>query len=361
MNDFVTASEVAAALAPAERVLVIGHQHPDGDTLGGGLALTGMLQQLGKKVTMTCLDDIPRPFQFLPGVERIQRDCLLGSYDAICIVDCGDLKRTGLADRIRQFTQLRKRIINIDHHQRNDLHKLAHLNYVDFEVSSASELVFHLVDALGAQLTPSIATCILAGLYNDTGGFKHSNTSPNVLEQAATLLQHGAELETITQYMANFKSVAALKLWGIALGRLQYHSGLGIVTSLITQADMRQCDAYIEDLAGCVNLINSVPEARAAILLSELPDGRIKGSLRTERSTVDVGALANLFGGGGIRKAAGFSFTGKFALNQSGAWQVVVDKTIPVETQPTLEQTMVEVSLGLTALQPLAELEEVRI
>ncbi len=360
MSHFATASEVAAALRPAERVLILSHQHPDGDTLGGGLALADMLEQLGKTVTLTCRDDIPRPFQFLPGIERIQRDCLLGTYDAICIVDCGDLRRTGLADRIREFTRLRGRIINIDHHQRNDLHKLAALNYVAFDASSASELVFHLTEALGTELTEDIATNILAGLYNDTGGFKHSNTSTMVLEQAATLLAQGGRLGDITDHMANFKSVAALKLWGVALTRLQYHRSLRIVTSLITQQDLRQCDAYLEDLAGCVNLINSVPSAKAAILLAELPDGRIKGSLRTERSAVDVAALANLFGGGGIKKAAGFSFAGRFKLS-NGGWQVIVEHTLMETTAPTLLGSMPGLALDLTTLQPLIELEELTV
>lgn len=353
---FATAANVATALAPAERVLILCHQQPDGDTLGGGLALALMLEQLGKAITVTCVDDIPRPFRFLPTIERIQRDCLLGNYDAICIVDCGDLKRTGLADRIREFTRLRKRIINIDHHQRNDLHKLAAINYVDFEASSASELVFHLQNVLGTEPTEAMATNLLAGLYNDTGGFKHSNTSTMVLRQAATLLAQGARLDAIADHMANFRSVAALKLWGIALTRLQHHRKLGLVTSLITQQDLRACDAYSEDLAGCVNLINSVPDAKAAILLAEQADGRIRGSLRTERSAVNVAALANLFGGGGIKKAAGFSFAGKFKLSQHG-WQVVVEQTVSESPQPVLSDP----SLELHTLQPLTELEELAV
>ncbi|MBI4185862.1 bifunctional oligoribonuclease/PAP phosphatase NrnA [Candidatus Berkelbacteria bacterium] len=356
MSHLATAETAAPLLRQAERVLILCHQHPDGDTLGGGLGLARMLQQLGKLVTVTCCDDIPRPFRFLPGIETVLRDCLLGSYDLIVIVDCGDLKRTGLADRIGEFRPLRSRILNIDHHQRNNLHKVAGTNYVDFDASSASELVFRLIEPLGVRLEPDMATCILAGLYNDTGGFKHSNTSPAVLEQAAVLLAADARLSEITDHMANFKSVPALKLWGVALTRLQYHESLAVVTSLITQADLDRCQAYLEDLAGCVNLINSVPKARAAILLAELPDGRIKGSLRTESSAVNVADLAGVFGGGGIRKAAGFSLSGRFAKFDD-QWQIVMSETQRPKPVSNYRLPMSR-PLTLAGLQPILELGE---
>ncbi|MBI2589708.1 bifunctional oligoribonuclease/PAP phosphatase NrnA [Candidatus Berkelbacteria bacterium] len=315
-------SLVSNTLRAAERLLLITHEQADGDAAGSLLALGHTLRRLGKNVTLTCVDEIPHPFRFLPGVNLIQRDCLLGSYDRIVIIDCGDLKRTGLAHRIREFTRFRQRIINIDHHQRNDLHKLASLNYVDSNASSAAELIFPLIKALDINLDADIATCLLTGLYNDTGGFKHSNTSPIVLSQAAELMARGARLDLINANVASFKSVPALRLWGVALSRIKYHPSLKIVTSIITEEDLATCNAYHEDLAGCVNLINCVPEARATILLCELPNGRIKASVRTEDDAVNVAALANLFGGGGIRKAAGFSFSGKF-LRSSLGWQIV--------------------------------------
>ncbi|MBI4032094.1 DHH family phosphoesterase [Candidatus Berkelbacteria bacterium] len=313
---------VTQSLQSAERILLVTHEHPDGDALGTTLALAHALRALGKHVTATCTDTVPVPFQFLPGIETLQRDCLLGTYDRIVILDCGDLKRTGMPHRIRDVARYRQRIINIDHHQRNDLHKLASLNYVDYAASSAAELVYPLIERLGVRFTPPIATCLLTGLYNDTGGFKHSNTSPTVLHQAAQLMAAGGDLAAISEHLANYRSVPSLRIWGVALSRLHYHPALRLIVSAITEADLAMCDAEPEDLAGCVNLLNSVPEARATMLLCELPNGRIKASVRTEDDSVDVATIAALFGGGGITRAAGFSFPGRLVRSATG-WQIL--------------------------------------
>lgn len=313
---------VADILQSTQRHLLVTHEFPDGDALGTTLALGHALKSLGKNVTLICVDEVPQPFQFLPGSEWFGRDCILGNYDVVTIIDCGDLKRTGIPDRIRTFAQGRRPIINIDHHQRNDVHKVATVNYVDFDASSAAELVFPLVRRLNVPVDKNIATCLLTGLYNDTGGFKHSNTTPVVLQQAAELMRAGARLRRIRQHVSHAKSVPSLKLWGLALSRITYHDQLGLIVSVITQKDFDEHGAAPEDLAGCVNLLNSIPDARAAMLLVELPNGRIKASVRTERDDIDVASLAQLFGGGGIRKAAGFSVEGSCVLTARG-WSIV--------------------------------------
>jgi phosphoesterase RecJ-like protein len=312
---------VVDILQSGQQHLLVTHESPDGDALGTTLALAKALKTLNKQVTLICVDEIPQPFKFLPGIEWFHRDCILGNFDVITVIDCGDLKRTGIPDRIRAFAQGRHQIINIDHHQRNDLHKVATINYVNYESSSAAELTLPLIQRLGVSVDKDIATCLLTGLYNDTGGFKHSNTSPLVLRQAAELMVAGARLRHIRQHVSSYKSIASLKLWGVALSRIIYHERLGLVVSIITQKDIENCGAVSEDLAGCVNLLNSIPNSNAAILLVELSNGRIKASVRTEKENIDVAALAQLFGGGGIRKAAGFSVEGR-CIQVADGWLI---------------------------------------
>ena len=320
-------ARVAQSLLSVDHHVLITHEFPDGDALGSTLALAHALKQLGKQVTLICVDEIPQPFRFLPGIEWFRKDCILGNFDAVTIIDCGDLKRTGLPDRIRTLAFGRRHIVNVDHHQRNDIHKLATLNYVEYGASSAAELMFPLIQALGVNIQKEIATCLLTGLYSDTGGFKHSNTSSIVLQQAAELMARGARLKRIRQHIATYKTIPALKLWGVALSRAVYHEQLALLTSIITLDDFERCEATQEDLAGCVNLLNTVPNARAAILLAELPNGRIKASVRTENNAIDVAALAQIFGGGGIRKAAGFSIAGRCYATENG-WSITLEPIV---------------------------------
>lgn len=309
-------------IGKTQNIAVITHENPDGDALGSAIALTLALQQLGKKVDLICRDVPPEPFSFLPNIEAIQHVWTVSKHALVMVVDCGDLRRTGFADELAGAARAGQGIINIDHHQKNDLHKIATINLVDFSSSSAAEIVWQLLEQLKVKINKHIATCLLTGIFSDTGGFQHSNTTPRVLEIASLLMRSGARLKTISDNIAHYKSIPALKIWGIALSRLRFHSTWGIITSIITQADLTACQAYYEDLAGCVNLINSVPNAKAAFLLCELPNNIIKVSLRTENNKIDVAQLASLFGGGGIKKAAGFSFSGRFR-QVGGRWKIV--------------------------------------
>ncbi len=304
-----------------ERFLIVIHQFPDGDTLATSLGLAMALKKINKYVLCVCKDVIPLPFQFLPNTKDIKSDFLVGDFDVVVVIDCGDLKRTGFPDRLKQFARYKKRLINIDHHPKNDLHKIANHNLIDHEAAAASEIVYHLLRLLHISLDKNIATCFLTALYTDTGGFKHSNTTPRSLENAAIWMAAGARLKLITKNVSLNRSVAALKLWGIALSRVHKNS-MGLVASFVTQQDLLDNGANENDLGGIVNLINSIPGVKAAILLSETADGHIKASLRTESDRIDVSRLAMLLGGGGHRKASGFIIPGRLKERSTGQWVI---------------------------------------
>jgi phosphoesterase RecJ-like protein len=313
---------VADALMAAPRVVLVTHEYPDGDAVGATLALQHVLVRLGKSVVAVCRDRVPAPFQFLPGVDTITHRLVFRATDLVVTLDCGDARRTGFPSELRSIGGPRGRVINIDHHQKNDLHRIARVNLVNYEASSASEVVYELIRSLGASIDKLVATALLTGIYNDTGGFRHANTTEYVLTVAADLLRAGGRLRDITRNIAHFRSMSALRLWGIALERIRYHELLGIVASAVTQRDLESCQALQEDLAGAVNLINHVPEARVAILCTETADGQIKASLRTERNDIDVARLATYYGGGGLKKAAGFSIPGCVEVADDGSWQI---------------------------------------
>lgn len=306
-----------------ESFVIIMHEQPDGDTIASSLAFAMALGQMNKTVQCVGKDPIPKPFRFLPGIESIQADFLAGDYEVMIVLDCGDLRRTGFPQRVRRFAQRQKRVVHIDHHQQSDLYKLANIQLFDSAASATGQILYRLFQALPIMIDANIATCLLTSLYYDTGAFKHANTTNEVLRLAAQLLHLGGRLSQITRHVELTKSIASLKLWGIALARAKHHPEFKIVISLITQADLAKSGAKEADAAGIVNLLNAVPEARAAILLTETADGQIRASLRTEQPSVDVARLAGFFGGGGLRRASGFCIPGQIEI-YNNRWKVKI-------------------------------------
>lgn len=317
--------KVISKILKHDKILLIVHENPDGDTLASASVVYQVLKRLGKDVAIVCKDPIPKPFLFLPEIDKIQSDMLFGDYELIIVIDCGDSRRTGFDRRLKDFVRNKKTLINIDHHPKNDLHKIADINYVDQSASSTAEIIWELIDKMMVEVDKNIATALLTGLYTDTGGFKHSNTSTKTLQIAAELMHHGARIKLITQNVSLNKTVPALKLWGIVLERLKKHKDLKIVSSVITRKDLVSSGATDDDIAGVVNLMNSVSDSKAAILFYETEDGKIRASVRTEDDHVDVARLAAVFDGGGHKKAAGFTIDGKIKISADG-WKIVFNK-----------------------------------
>lgn len=301
--------------------LLITHLSPDGDAVGATIALAIYLRSLKKTARMVSISPIPVIFDFLRVADQFADDFLLGDFEAIILIDCGDLKRTGFSQRL---TNIKGKIpiVNIDHHPQNDIWKISQINLADPDSPSTCQILYQTFVNWEADISPAQATALLTGIYYDTGGFLHSNTSNQVLEITSQLLRAGAKLKQIAKSVSQSRTPAMLKLWGLALNRMIVDSNLGLIISIITQDDLIQLKANEEELSGLVNILNTALEAKAAILLYETSDGKIKGSLRTEKDDVDVSQIAALFGGGGHKKAAGFLINGKFEKIGQG-WKVV--------------------------------------
>jgi len=289
--------------------------------LGSLLALGEALKARGKSVKLVCSDKIPQVFTFMEGHESIDNDFLLGNFEAVILLDNGDFQRTGFARRLVSLKKKKVPIINIDHHPKNDIWKFADVNCVDEQSSSTSELIYNILTGLDLDITPKIATYLLTGIFTDTGGFKHANTSGRVFEIVSDLLKRGAKLRKVSGNFFNEKSISSLKLWGIALSRLTLNKNLRIIYSVLSQNDIKEAGASEEEVSGLVNFINTSPESAVALLLYETSDGRIKGSFRTESDKIDVSLLAKHLGGGGHKKAAGFSISGNLKQIE-GTWHI---------------------------------------
>lgn len=323
-------TEAINLIQTAQKVLLVSHRRPDGDTLGATVALALALSHLGKSVTPACIDEVAKRLQFitnvLPKNARFVCEFNMYDYDLIIISDAGAYHMTGFHEKYPDFLSnmqsrseatLKVPIINIDHHASNE--GFGTVNLVDPKSSSATMVVWKLLKRLGTPITKESGMALLAGIYNDTGGFIHSNTTRETFEIAAELAKSGVSVTDITKPLFREASFAQLKLWGFILENLRKNDK-NVLTSVVTESDFKAIGAHSSDTGGIVDLMNTVPDTQFAMLLAE-DEGQVKGSMRTQRDDVNLSDIAGQFGGGGHPKASGFRVHGK--LKKEIVWKVV--------------------------------------
>jgi phosphoesterase RecJ-like protein len=303
----------------AQRILIISHKNPDADSIGANLALREALENMGKQVDSTSVDPVPESCHFLRKANTYLRDFNSADYDLFITVDCGSHKLMAFHDfKPELLDRSRTTLVNIDHHPSNDF--FGNANIVLPDAPATCFILFLMFSYYGWTITPTMATALLQGLYYDTGSFMHSNTSADCLRVAARLTALGANLNRSVKEQFHSSSIPKLRLWGRALARAYLNENQAVVTA-VTEQDYAEENAVPEDLSGLVNYLNHVPQAKFCVLLTEDFKGNIKGSLRTQNSDVDLSAITGLFGGGGHKKAAGFTVPGH--LTQRSAWDIV--------------------------------------
>jgi len=288
------------AIRGGERFLVCSHSRPDGDAVGSVLAMGMFLEQLGKRADLFTADRIPAVYRKLPGAGAIQTALRIhGPYDAAILLECDSFERT----RLRGLENYR--IINIDHHASG--RPWGHFNWIDRQAASVGELVYRMIRAAGARLTPEIATCLYTTLLTDTGGFIYGGVRASTFALAEQLVLAGANPIRISQDVYFSTPVSKLLLLGAALNNL--HREGPVAWLWITHNDILRTCAADEDCEGIVNYALSIAGVEAAAFLRELPEGRIRMSLRS-KGHLNVAAIAEQLGGGGHENAAGCTVDG---------------------------------------------------
>ena len=314
--------KIFGILKDAKNVFLFGDIDPDG--LGAASAMAVVLRSLKKNYLHWGREEVPSGLSFIPGVNDIStsKEFDLEDFDVIISIDNGDLKKTGLRRGLKKVREnSHSIIINIDHHLSNDF--FGHINMVNIRASASCEQMYYFYIDNCIPYSSSVAECLLTGIVGDTGNFSNNATNLKSLEIASKLMAKGVSLPHIVRAIIEPKKmdVAMLNLWGIVFSRLNYDESSGIATTVILQKDLKENNLDIEATEGISNFLNKVKDVKATMVLTELPDGKVKGSLRTTRDDADVSALAAKMGGGGHKKAAGFTVDGK--LNQKGkGWEV---------------------------------------
>jgi phosphoesterase RecJ-like protein len=298
---------VGAELLARDRFLLTAHEGPDGDALGSLLGMHHLLTQLGKdSVMFLAAKEFPLPieYRFLP-LEEVFHEAPADMADrTIVFLDCGNVDRMPV-DFLTEGENIR---INIDHHHDNT--RFADFNVVDVDASCTAEIVYDLALLLGVSISREMAAALYVGLITDTGKFMYENTNAHTHRVAADLIDAGVNVDDTYRRLYEHVPIEKLRLISRALDGIASHCDGRLVISYITAADYEVTGAGEEMTEGVIDHLRSIDGTKVAAVIRDLGNrGRAarKVSLRSSEGDVDVSAIARLHGGGGHKRAAGFS------------------------------------------------------
>jgi phosphoesterase RecJ-like protein len=297
--------EAAKALESAEEVVLVCHVNPDADALGSLLGLACFLGRRGKQVAATWpngLAEPPRWLEALPGREYLVEPKKLPKAPSLLVtLDAADPARlAGLEHLLKKSAA----VVCIDHHRTNP--GFGTINVVDGEASATAELVFRLIERMGGEVTPEVATCLYAGLVTDTGRFQYESASPEVLRIAAALREQPFDHAALAQILYEDNSLPYLRLLGKVLDRASHEAEADLVWTYLTRKDLKEAGVSIQETDDLIDVLRTAREADVAAVLKEQREGGFKVSLRS-RGKTDVAAVSAKFGGGGHRLASGYT------------------------------------------------------
>ncbi|MBX3278635.1 MAG: bifunctional oligoribonuclease/PAP phosphatase NrnA [Acidobacteria bacterium] len=297
-------SQVIDLIEKHESFSITSHIRPDGDSLGSSLALCWILRSLKKDAEVIMADRVPHAYVKLPGAEcvRVVPD-VDRHYDAVFVIECSDVSRPGLPSLKDQF------VVNIDHHSTTEL--FGNVNWIDSTAAAVGEMIYNLAKAIGARITPELASCVYAALLTDTGSFHFSNTTERTFKIASELVRHGAQPAKLSQGIFYNYPYAKVQLVGRVLSTLERDESGRIAWITMTKKAMEETGATEDDSDGIINFPLTVGDVEAVAFFRELPNSTYRISLRS-KNRVNVARVAEDFGGGGHCNAAGFTITASY-------------------------------------------------
>jgi phosphoesterase RecJ-like protein len=292
-------------LGDAEEIALLCHLGPDGDALGSMLGLGLALRSLGKRVVASWGSDpfvVPPMYSYLPGLDLL---CEPGDFpaepDLLVTFDTGSVDRLG---SLAPVAGKARDLLMIDHHASNTC--FGTVNVLAPTAAATAEIVYYLLQAIGAKIDADIAACLYTGLTTDTGSFKFAATTPEVHEIAAALLRTGMRHDLISRQIWDTNRFAYVKLLGTLLNRAACEPAHELVWTYSTADDLRSAGVLMEELEGVIDVIRTAEEAEVAVICKQDLDGSLKVSMRS-KGRVDVGSVCVALGGGGHLYAAGFT------------------------------------------------------
>lgn len=285
-------------LKEKDKILILTHANPDGDTIGSGFALLRALRQLGKRVKLLNGDIIPLKYSYL--FEDLEVD----EFEEEFVVSVDVAEKKLLGDKLLPVYG-DEVDLSLDHHSTSRL--FAKETYCEPESASACEVVYLVIKALGAEITKDIANCIYTGMSTDTGCFKYSNVTERTHLMAAELISSGADHYKINERMFDTKTQGSLALYKMCLDALSYFASGKIASICVTEDMLLKSGTTKSDLDAIKPITRQIEGVKIGLTIKEEGGGKVGVSIRTDED-VDASAICKNFGGGGHVRAAGCEF-----------------------------------------------------
>ena len=308
MKTNCTLEELADVLRTHDRFVVMSHVRPDGDALGCTLAMTLCLQQLGKNVTAWNEDGVLEKFIYLPGSKLIQTPpSEPQEFDVAIALDTAVWNRVGTCLAAVKA----KMWINIDHHITND--RYGDLAYIDATAPATGQILYELFRGNDLPFTYEMADNLFVAISTDTGSFQYPSTTARTYEIGAELIRSGVNVGALSQKMYESYPRRRLELLRALLNVFKLTSADRVASFTLTQATSNALGAKPEDNEGLIDTIRAIEGVIVAAFIEELPEGKVRISLRSKDPQIDVSKICGFFGGGGHTLAAGARIKGPLA------------------------------------------------
>lgn len=304
-----TFADIGRVLRAHHRFAVLSHVRPDGDALGSQLALGLSLEQLGKEVTIWNEDGMLEKYAFLPGGERLSKPAAEPQkFDVAIALDTATENRLGTA---RDAVQKADLWINLDHHPSNPGY--GDLVYIDPVSPATGQILFELLKSEQLPIDRAIAENLFVAISTDTGSFQYSNTTARTFEIAAELVRCGVEVGRVSQLLYESYPRRRTELLRELLRTMRFEASGQIASFSLSLQIASDLGVKPEDNEGLIDHLRAIQGVIVAIFFEELPEGKVRVSMRSKTEAADVCAIAQKFGGGGHKLAAGARVRGTLA------------------------------------------------
>jgi phosphoesterase RecJ-like protein len=296
--------KIKSLIDKGKKFLITAHIDSDGDSLGSVFSMYYALESLGKTATVFLKDPVPYMYEFLPRPLRMTHEFPVDQYDAIFVLDCGDLYRVGSGfEKLKDMGAL----INIDHHRTNETFGV--VNLIDEFASSTAEILYGLFYALNIPITFDMAINIYTAIVTDTGCFRYENTGSKAFLICEEMTRLGVKPSYVSQNVYENHPKERFWLIGLVFSTMETYYQDRLAVACVTEEMFKKSNTDKDYADGLVELIRGIRGVEVAVLIREIDKKRYKLSMRS-KGFVDVAAICSSFGGGGHKNAAGCSMDG---------------------------------------------------